>query len=108
MEAHLSHTGTHNPDHRPEVREDEWAAADKLLAHVYPTWPEQHIPNHGILRGAIAAALRQPAPPIEPVGMREAAQEFADHFDSIPMATQVADSWHKLKAALQPSGEGKE
>lgn len=56
----------------------EWDGHDKVIVHRR-------------LHNTVTAAVEE---------MRGAAKEFAGHFDNIPMATQVSDSWHKLKAAL--------
>jgi hypothetical protein len=41
----------------PEPTQDIWSAADRIITETYPNWGHVQIPNHGILRGNIAAEL---------------------------------------------------
>ena len=50
-----------------KMTEDEWDIADRIIKEAYPDvynkgngwWGAQPIPNFGILRGAIARAIRE-------------------------------------------------
>ena len=99
----MSHTGTHNPDHRPEVRERKQllAAIDRYnKTHDYQELACWALNNGLVLLDKAALAV----PPIEPVGMRECLEEarlLIGMMAHLPIDTARIKQWdEQAQAAL--------